>query len=97
MRVIRSLHVDLLPTVGGYHNTQQVLTVGRRHNPQEWSPAFEAVTTTSKGLQRLHIILGLCTCGPLPSHEDKVTVEMSLLSHILQLGKVDLNFATVVL
>ena len=79
---IRSLHVRLLFRSGGYYK------------PQDWHKAFKSVTTSLKALQRLHITIELF---PYQYGEYPFIAEESILGDILQVGKLDLKCATVVL
>lgn len=80
--VIRSLHVRLVFRSGGFCR------------PQDWHTAFKSVTTSLKGLQRLHITIELY---PYKYGEYPFIREESILGDISQVGKLDLKGATVVL
>ena len=83
--VIRRLHVEVKISARGCQDTS------------DWNLAFQTVTTSLKCLQRLYISMELIFSGPWPCPEGRVPAVKSMLSHILQAGKLDLNVATVVL
>ncbi len=84
-KVIRSLHMELKISVRGNEDTE------------DWNRAFRTMTNSLKYLQRLHISMELVSSVVWYCHADRVPAEKSMLSHILQAGKLDLNVVTVVL
>lgn len=83
-RVIRGLHV-------------RPIVINTELYTQVWHTAFGSVTASLTGLQRLHITMELFPYGQYLSASPQGPDEKSMLSTILQVGKLNLKAATVVL
>lgn len=83
--VIRNLHVRMIAR--GY----------RFFIAQKWHKAFDSVTTSLKGLQQFHITMEHFPDGRYPVPGLQRPAVESLSSDILQVGKLDLKLATVIL
>ena len=83
--VIRNLHVRM------------IARGNRFFIAQNWYKAFDSVTTSLGSLQRFHITMELFPDGRYPFPGLQGPAVESLLSDILQVGKLDLKVATIVL